>query len=87
MLDRITSWPRHYAAAALAGAAAGLLLSMGAMPSAPDWPDQWELGMRSGIAALLVPVVGGAVIGLLLAGAAHFGVRTQLRRDSRSRPG
>jgi hypothetical protein len=87
MLDRITSWPRLYATAALAGAAAGFLLGMGALPSAPDWPDYWETGMRSGIAALLVPLAGGSLIGLLLAGAAHLAVRTQLRRDSRSRPG
>jgi len=85
MLDATTNWPRLYSSAALTGAAFGLLLSIGALPSAPDWPADWGAEAMGSVAALLVPVAGGAVVGLVLAAAAHLGVRYQLRR--RSKPG
>ena len=87
MLDHVTSWPRLYAMAALAGAAFGLLLSAGGLPSAPDWPEEWSMAATSSVMVLLVPVAGGALIGLVLAAVAHLGVRTQLRRDARHPPG
>jgi hypothetical protein len=85
MLDEMTNWPQLYSTAALLGAAFGFLLSIGALPSAPDWPAAWGLEPTNPIGAILVPVTGGAVVGLALAAAAHLGVRYQLRR--RSKPG
>jgi hypothetical protein len=82
MLDERTNWPRLYAVAVLLGAGFGLLLSLGVLPSAPDWPGDW--GVDSGpISTIVVPVAGGAFVGLALAAAAHLGVRMQLRRRSR----
>ena len=73
MLDEQTDWPRLYAIAALLGGGLGLLLSLDLLPSAPDWPA-------------LVTIAGGALTGLVLAGASHIGVRLQLRRRSRGSP-
>jgi hypothetical protein len=69
MLGEQTNWPRLYAMAALLGAGFGLLLSLGLLPSSPDWPA-------------VVTIAGGAAMGLLLAAAAHCGVRRQLRHRS-----
>jgi hypothetical protein len=83
MLDQATNWPRLYSMAALLGAAFGLLLSIGALPSAPELPATWDLEATSSIGAILVLVTGGALVGLFLAAAAHLGVRYQLRRRSK----
>ena len=87
MLDETTNWPRLYSTAALLGAAFGLLLSIGALPSAPEWPAAWGLEVRNPIGAILLPVIGGALVGLVLAAAAHLGTRYQLRRRSKSGTG
>ena len=71
MLGEQTNWPHLYAIAVLLGAGFGLLSSLGLLPSGPDWPA-------------VVTIGGGALTGLLLAAAAHLGVRLQLgRRSSR----
>jgi hypothetical protein len=80
MLHERTNWPRLYAVAVLLGAGAGLLLSLGGLPFAPDWPAQWGVDPTSRIVTIVVPVAGGALVGLVLAAAAHLGVRLQLRR-------
>ena len=82
MLDERTNWPRLYATAVLLGAGVGLLLSLGALPSAPEIPAQWAAEPPSRWVAIVVPVAGGALVGLVLAAAAHVGVRLQLRRRS-----
>jgi Na+/H+ antiporter NhaA len=69
MLGEQTNWPRLYATAVLLGAGFGLLASLGLLAWAPDWPA-------------VVTIAGGALTGLLLAAAAHLGVRLQLRRRS-----
>ena len=86
MLDPGTNWPRLYALAVALGAGFGLLLSLGVLPSAPDWPDGWDMRATSRWSAIVIPVAGGALVGLLLAGAAHLGVRLQLRRRSGPSP-
>jgi hypothetical protein len=80
MLDPTTNWPRLYAVAALLGAGFGLLLSLGALPSAPDWPEGWGLPATGRIRTIVMPIAGGALVGLVLAAVAHLGVRYQLRR-------
>ncbi len=82
MLDERTNWPRLYATAVLLGAGFGLLLSLGVLPFAPEWPGQWGMDPTSRIVTIVVPVTGGALVGLVLAAAAHIGVRYQLRRRS-----
>jgi hypothetical protein len=77
-----TNWPRLYAVAALIGAGAGLLLSLGALPSAPEWPAQWGVPATSRILIIVTPIAGGALVGVILAAVAHLGVRYQLRRRS-----
>jgi hypothetical protein len=83
MPDERTDWPRLYATAMLLGAGFGLLLSLGALPSAPDWPAGWGAGPANPILTFVVPIAAGALVGLALAAAAHIGVRFQLRRRSR----
>ena len=85
MLDERTNWPRLYATAISLGAGFGLLLSLGMLPSAPEWPGQWGMDPSGRIATIVVPAAGGALVGLVLAAAAHLGVRLQLRRQ-RPRP-
>ncbi len=80
MLDERTNWPRLYAGAVLLGAGFGLLLSLGVLPSAPEWPADWAMDSTSRVSTIVVPVAGGALVGLILAAAAHLGVRLQLRR-------
>ena len=70
MRDERTNWPGLYAIGGLLGAVFGLLGSLGILPSAPDWPA-------------LVSIAGGAIMGLILAAAAHLGVTLQLRRRAR----
>jgi hypothetical protein len=70
MRDERTNWPGLYAIAGFLGAVFGLLGSLGILPSAPDWPA-------------LVSIAGGAIMGLILAAAAHLGVTLQLRRRAR----
>lgn len=82
MLHDRTNWPRLYATATLLGAGFGLLLSLGVLPSAPEWPEDWAVDPTSRIITIVVPVAGGALVGLVLAAAAHLGVRLQLRRRS-----
>lgn len=70
MLGEQTNWPRLYATAVLLGAGFGLLASLGLLAWAPpNWPA-------------VVTIMGAALTGLLLAAAAHLGVRLQLRRRS-----
>ena len=83
MLDEHTNWPRLYATAVSLGAGVGLLLSLDILPSAPDWPGQWDMDPTSRIATIVVPAAGGALVGLVLAAAAHLGVRLQFRRRPR----
>ena len=84
MLDERTNWPRLYAGAVLLGAGFGLLLSLGVLPSAPEWPAGWG-APTSRMLTIVVPVAGGALVGLILAAASHLGVRLQLRRRSAHR--
>ena len=84
MLEDRTNWPRLYALAVLLGAGLGLFLSLAASPSAPDWPAEWRVAGTSRILSIVVPVAGGALMGLILAGAAHLGVTLQLRRRSKT---
>lgn len=86
MLDT-TNWPRLYATAALIGAGFGILLGVGALPSAPEWPQEWGMERPGGIGGIVVAVGGGALIGVVLAAVAHLGVRHQLRRRSREGQG
>jgi hypothetical protein len=69
MLNERTNWPLLYGTAVLLGAGFGLLASLRVLPLAP-----------AGTAVVLI--VGGALVGLILAAAAHIGVRLQLRRRS-----
>jgi hypothetical protein len=69
MLGDQTNWPRLYATAVLLGAGFGLLSSLGLLPAGPELPA-------------VVTIGGGALTGLVLAAAAHVGVRLQLRRRS-----
>jgi hypothetical protein len=85
MIDENTNWPRLYGIAALIGAAFGLLLSLGALPFAPEWPGGGDMAQPGPLGRILVPVVGGALLGVLFAGASHLGVTCQLRRWSRHR--
>jgi hypothetical protein len=83
MLDENTSWPRLYVAAALIGAGAGLLLALNWLPYAPQWPEEWGIGSRSVLTLVVLPIAGGGLAGVLLAAAAHLGVRRQLNRRAR----
>ena len=87
MLDETTNWPRLYATAVALGGGFGLLLSLGVLPSAPEWPDGWGAATTSRWTAIVIPVAGGAFVGLVLAAAAHLGVTFQLRRRSRDGTG
>jgi hypothetical protein len=81
MPSETTNWPRLYSLAALIGAGFGLLLSVGALPSAPDWPASWGVQPGSALVTIVVPVICGAAVGLLLAAAAHLGLLWQRRRS------
>lgn len=83
--DTAHSWRRLYAAAALAGAALGLLVALGAFPATPHQVTAWIGGFGTRWVAVLVSLTTGALFGLALAAVAHLGVNRQLRR--RSKPG
>ncbi len=78
-----TNWPRLYCIAALIGAGFGLLLSLGALPFAPEWPGGWDIA-ETGPVRIFVPIVGGGLVGVVLAGASHLGVTYQLRQRAGS---
>ncbi len=75
-------WPRMYAAAAIAGAFAGLCVVLGLFPATPPQVTAWIRGVDNEFLALLLVLVSGALIGLALAAVAHLGVILQLRRRS-----
>ena len=77
------NWRRLYAVATLAGAALGILLALGALPALPDQLTTWMHSLDDEV-SLLVPVLGGAAVGLALAAVAHLGVRWQLRQRSKA---
>lgn len=80
-LDDNLRWRRMYAWAALGGAAVGLLVLLGLFPAIPPQVTAW-LDSADSTEALLVPTLGGALVGLALAAVAHLGVVWQLRRRS-----
>jgi hypothetical protein len=84
MDERRSRWPQLYATGLLAGAGVGLLLSLAGSPAAPDWPAEWSVNETSRWNAIVYPVAGGALVGLILAAAAHLGMVLQLRRRSDS---
>jgi hypothetical protein len=84
MEERRTRWPRLYATGILAGAGVGLFLSLAGSPAAPDWPGDWSANETSRWNAIVYPIAGGVVVGLILAAAAHLGAILQLRRRSGS---
>ena len=75
-------WRWLYAATTLAGAAVGILLVLGLLPAVPHQVTTWMRTLDNKLVALLVPVLGGALMGLALTAVAHVGVRWQLRRRS-----
>ena len=79
MRDDRLNWPRLYLAATLAGAALGVLVALGVVPEIPDQLTGWlrTVNRMAGVSVLLL---GGAVVGFVLAAVAHLGVRWQLRR-------
>jgi hypothetical protein len=79
--DQDTRWGRLYAAAALAGAAVGLLVALRLLPAIPSQVTTWMNSVDRTTAAL-VPILGGALVGLALTGVAHLGVVWQLRHRS-----
>lgn len=87
MLQDLTNWRRLYGTAALVGAAFGLLLALGILPTARQWPGDWGFEAGSPVAAILLPVAAGVLVALVLTAAAHLGARWQLRRRSKSGPG
>jgi hypothetical protein len=77
-------WRSLYAAVALAGAGVGVLLVLGLLPAIPPQVTTW-MHTLDGELAVLVPILGGALVGLALAAVAHLGVVWQLHQ--RSKPG
>jgi hypothetical protein len=82
IFDPRTQWRRLYAAAALAGAAAGFCLALGLFPATPPRVAAWVRSSESAFVPPLVTSVLGALIGLILTAVAHLGVHWQLRRRS-----
>ena len=80
IFDEPIRWRRLYAAAALAGALAGLLVVLGVFPATPPQVTAWIRSFDNESVALLLTVISGALIGLALTAVAHLGVRWQLRR-------
>ena len=76
-------WGRLYAAATLAGACLGLVVLLGLLPSLPENLTSWIRSVDHEIAVLTL-VLGGALVGFTLCAIAHFGVRWQLSRRSRT---
>jgi len=69
---------------ALAGAALGLLVVLGLLPAIPPQVTAWLESFDNKAVAVLVTILGGALIGLALTAVAHLGVRWQLRQRSRN---
>jgi hypothetical protein len=82
MIGEPLKWHRLYAAAALAGAGAGLFVVLGLFPATPPQVTAWIQGFENEAVAWLLILVAGALIGLALAAVAHIGVTLQLRRRS-----
>ena len=82
--DTATNWRRLYSAAFLAGAGLGLLVALGALPAIPHQVTGWLGGFQDRWVASFLAVLGGALIGLALAAAAHLGVLWQLRKSRRT---
>lgn len=72
-------WRRMYAAAALAGAALGLVVALGLLPAIPPQLTGWLESLDNRTVGMLVTILGGALVGLALAAVAHLGVAWQLR--------
>jgi hypothetical protein len=85
MFGETLKWGRLYAAATVAGAGLGVLLVLGLLPAIPHQVTTWMRGVDDKLVVLLVPVVGGGLMGLALAAVAHLGVRWQLRRRAKLR--
>lgn len=81
MLAEVTNWWRLYGIAALTGAVFGLLLGLGMLPSTLGAPVEWSVPTGSRAATVLLTLSAGVLVALLLASAAHLGVRWQLRRS------
>jgi len=82
MVGEPVKWRRLYASAALAGAGAGLFVVLGLFPATPPQVTAWIRGFENEAVALLLILIGGALMGLALAAVAHLGVTLQLRRRS-----
>lgn len=80
--NEATNWRHLYAAAALAGAAVGLLVVLGALPAIPRQLTTW-IRAADKLVAWLVSLTGGALVGLALTAVAHLGVIWQLRRSAK----
>jgi hypothetical protein len=78
--DKPIRWPRLYAAAAVAGAIAGLLVALGMFPATPAQVTAWIRGFDNEFVGLIATMASGAIIGLALTATAHLGVLWQLRR-------
>jgi hypothetical protein len=76
-----TNWRRLYATVGLAGALVGLLVVLRRFPAIPAQVTTWmdSVGKTT---AVLVLILGGALVGLMLTAVAHLGVVLQLRRRS-----
>jgi hypothetical protein len=83
MLHEVTNWPRVYLVAAVVGAAFGLLFALGALPAAPRLAATHDPEPTRRVAAVVLLVAAGVLVGLVLAATAHLGVRLQLRRRSK----
>jgi hypothetical protein len=86
MPNQPLNWRRLYAAATLVGAGLGVLLVLGIIPKIPDRLAPWTRGVDHAVAMLMI-VLGCAVVALALAAVAHLGVHWQLRRRSKAEPG
>ena len=74
-----TDWRSLYAVGGLLGAGLGALVAGDLLPTVPEWPRGWGLASSNYLVAWMLPIAGGALIGLLLVAGAHLGIRYQLR--------
>jgi hypothetical protein len=77
-----TNWPRLYAAAALAGAALGVVVALKLLPAIPSQVTAWLESFESRAVAILVSILCGTFFALALTAMAHLGVILQLRHRS-----
>jgi hypothetical protein len=82
--DTARSWRHLYAAGAIAGAALGLLVALGALPAIPHQVTAWIDSFGTKWGAVLASLTAGTLFGLAFAGIAHLGVNWQLRRRSKT---